>query len=117
MNRSIARRKSLTATAQAYDGGALSGCTIAQPTVTDSNPKGARTAMCDGSCATSWTHDAMGRILTETRALSGVTATLSYAYNLDSSIYWQILRLRQAYHSNTCDSEPRLGRKCEVDLQ
>ena len=47
----------------AYDGNALTGCNTAPPLLTDSYPVGRRTAMCDGSGATSWAHDKMGRIL------------------------------------------------------
>jgi RHS repeat-associated protein len=69
-----------------YDGTALSGCTPAPPTLTDTYPKARRTAMCDGSGATSWKHDPMGRVLSESRIISGQTKTVSYAYNLDGSL-------------------------------
>ena len=69
-----------------YDGNALSGCTTTPPSLTDSNPKGRRTSMCDGSGAASWAHDAAGRVSTESRTIAGVTKTISYAYNLDSTI-------------------------------
>jgi RHS repeat-associated protein len=72
-----------------YDGNTLSGCTTVPSTLTDSNGKGRRTSMCDGSGATSWAHDAAGRIITEMRKIVGtttVTQTLSYSYNLDGSI-------------------------------
>jgi len=46
-----------------YDGTALTGCTTAPPTLTDSNPVGRRTAMCDGIGAESWSHDSMGGVL------------------------------------------------------
>jgi RHS repeat-associated protein len=72
-----------------YDGTALTGCTTTPPALTDSNPKGRQTSMCDGSGATSWAHDAAGRIITEKRIIIGttnVTQTLSYFYNLDGSI-------------------------------
>ena len=73
-----------------YDGAALSGCTTTPPSLTDPNPKGRRTSMCDGSGATSWAHDATGRIITEKRIINSipnaVTQTISYAYNLDSTI-------------------------------
>lgn len=69
-----------------YDGNALSGCATTPPGLTDSNPKGRRTSMCDGSGATSWAHDATGKILTEKRTILGVTETISYSYNLDGSI-------------------------------
>jgi len=69
-----------------YDGTALTGCATAPPTLTDSNPKGRMTSMCDASGATSWAHDAIGKILTEMRNILGVTKTVSYAYNLDGSI-------------------------------
>lgn len=70
-----------------YDGSSLSGCGTTPPSLTDSNPKGRMTSMCDGSGATSWAHDAAGRVITEKRTTLGNTQTLSYAYNLDSSIY------------------------------
>ena len=72
-----------------YDGVALSGCTPAPPSLTDSYPKPLRTSMCDGSGVTSWNHDKMGRILNEARKLvttSTVTKTTSYTYNLDGSL-------------------------------
>jgi len=74
-----------TATASfAYDGAALTGCN--PPTLTDSYPKGRRTAMCDGSGATKWAHDALGRILIEKRTISGQTQTISYTYNSNGSL-------------------------------
>ena len=72
-----------------YDAVALTGCATAPPTLTDSNPKGRMTSMCDGSGATSWAHDAAGRTITEKRTIQGtsaVTQTISYSYNLDGSI-------------------------------
>jgi RHS repeat-associated protein len=60
-----------------------------QPTLTDSYPKGKQTAMCDGSGATSWSHDKMGRVLTEKRMINASTALTNstmYAYNLDGSL-------------------------------
>src|SRR5712692_5620755 len=69
-----------------YDGTALTGCSTIPPTLTDPNPKGRMTSMCDASGGTSWAHDAAGRILTEKRTILGVTQTISYAYNLDGSI-------------------------------
>jgi RHS repeat-associated protein len=68
-----------------YDAVALSGCTTTPPALTDSNPKGRMTSMCDSSGATSWTHDALGKILTEKRTILGATETTSYVYNLDGS--------------------------------
>jgi RHS repeat-associated protein len=68
-----------------YDGTALSGCVTSPPSLSDPNPKGRRTSMCDGSGATSWAHDAAGRITTESRTISGVNKTISYAYNLDGT--------------------------------
>src|SRR2546421_461501 len=50
----------------AYDGAALSGCPAqAPPGDPDSYPVGRRTAMCDGSGGTNWTHDQLGRVLQE----------------------------------------------------
>ena len=42
--------------------------------------------MCDGSGATSWSHDKMGRVLSENRTIGTHTNTTAYAYNLDGSI-------------------------------
>ncbi|HEV2195581.1 MAG TPA: RHS repeat-associated core domain-containing protein [Candidatus Acidoferrum sp.] len=71
----------------AYDGNTLSGCGTAPPTLSDSNKFGRMTAMCDGSGATSWAHDASGGIITEMRIILGSPAlTTSYSYNLDGSI-------------------------------
>ncbi len=73
-----------------YDGVALSGCTPAPPTVPDSYPVGRSTSMCDGSGATSWSHEQMGRVATESRTIAGstnITKTITYApYNLDGSL-------------------------------
>ena len=72
-----------------YDGTALTGCTTAPPSLTDTYPKGQRTAMCDGSGATSWAHDQMGRVLTESRTVVGTspwTKSAGYTYNLDGSL-------------------------------
>lgn len=69
-----------------YDGVALTGCTTAPPSVTDSNPIDARTSMCDGSGATSWTHDPMDRVLSDKRTINGtsaITNTTAYTYYLD----------------------------------
>lgn len=73
----------------AYDGASLSGCTTAPPALSDSYPVGRRTAMCDSSGATSWSHDQMGRVAGETRTINGskpVTNTTTYAYNVDGSL-------------------------------
>ncbi|MGA7218825.1 MAG: RHS repeat-associated core domain-containing protein [Candidatus Sulfotelmatobacter sp.] len=70
-----------------YDATVLTGCTSTPPTLTDSYPVGRRTAMCDGSGATSWSHDKMGRPLSEDRDIDGQTQTTSYTYNLDGSLY------------------------------
>ena len=55
-----------------YDGTALPGCATSPPALTDTNPLGQRTSMCDGSGATAWAHDSMGRILQESRTIGGV---------------------------------------------
>jgi RHS repeat-associated protein len=70
-----------------YDGVAPAGCT--PPSLTDSYPVGLRTAMCDASGATSWSHNKMNREASEKRIINGsvaVTNTTSYAYNLDGSL-------------------------------
>jgi RHS repeat-associated protein len=72
----------------AYDNNTITGCTIAPPSQTDSNPKGYRTSMCDGSGGTTWTHDQMGRILSERRTIGGVLGAYdsTEVFNLDGSI-------------------------------
>lgn len=72
-----------------YDGLALSGCSTAPPSLSDPYPIGRRTAMCDGSGATSWSHDPMGRVASETRTIKGssaITKTTGYVYNVDGSL-------------------------------
>src|SRR5207302_11058402 len=58
------------------------------PSLTDSYPKSERTAMCDGSGATAWAHDLMGRVLTEKRLINGssaITKSVLYSYNVDGT--------------------------------
>jgi len=70
-----------------FDGVALTGCTTAPPGLTDSNPKGYRTAMCDASGGTSWSHDPMGRIKQERRTIGAAKGDYETdVYNLDGSI-------------------------------
>jgi YD repeat-containing protein len=69
-----------------YDSSSLTGCTTAPPTITITNGKGHRTAMCDSSGAAAWSYDAAGNIVTEGRTIAGQTKTISYAYNLDGSL-------------------------------
>jgi len=79
-----------TATPQyGYDGVAIaSGCTTAPPGDTDSYPIGRRTAMCDGSGATSWIHDQIGRVTQERRIIGRAAAKyINYTYNLDGSLF------------------------------
>ncbi len=72
----------------AYDGNSLSGCTISPPGVTQTLKIGRSTSMCDGSGATSWLHDAMGRVTEEERAIGAATVSnfIYYNYNLDGSL-------------------------------
>jgi RHS repeat-associated protein len=72
----------------AYDGNTLSGCSAqAPPGDTDSFPIGRRTAMCDVSGGTNWTHDQMGRVLQERRTIGSVSAVnVTNAYNVDGSL-------------------------------
>ena len=44
-----------------------------------------RTGMSDGSGATAWSFDAMGRVLAQEETISGTTKTLHYTYNYDGS--------------------------------
>ena len=79
-----------TATVQyGYDGTALTGCTTAPPALSpvDANPISYRSAMCDGSGATSWSHDAIGRVLKEQRKIGSTNKPVSYQYNLDGSLW------------------------------
>jgi RHS repeat-associated protein len=69
-----------------YDAVVPSGCTPVPPVVSDINPKGNRTAMCDASGATAWTHDSIGRILQENRTNNGHTLAVNYTYNFDGSL-------------------------------
>ena len=70
-----------------YDAVALTGCTVGPPSLTDPYPVGTRTAMCDGSGATSWSHDKMGRPATLDRNVGGFTRSATYQYNLDGSLF------------------------------
>ncbi len=66
-----------------YDAVALTGCTTTPPSDADTYPVGQRTAMCDGSGATSWKHDQMGRVLQERRTIGSATGDYENdAYNL-----------------------------------
>ena len=74
-----------------YDNVSLTGCTTTPPPITpaDVNPIGNRTAMCDGSGATSWSHDPMDRILRAKQTLVGSsnsTQVFVYTHNDDGSL-------------------------------
>src|SRR5258708_514226 len=56
-----------------YDAVALSGCATTPPTLTDNNPVGNRTSMCDGPRAESWSHASMSRVLSDSRTTNGTT--------------------------------------------
>jgi RHS repeat-associated protein len=77
--------------AYGYDAVAPTGCpTATPPTLTEtppaSYPVGRRTSMCDGSGATSWQYDQMGRVLTERRIIGAASAYIYYTYNKDGSL-------------------------------
>ena len=75
------------AASYAYDGNTLTGCPTAPPALTDSYPVGRRTSMCDGSGATSWAHDNMGRVLKERRTIGTVQGDYENdTFNLDGSV-------------------------------
>jgi RHS repeat-associated protein len=79
-----------TSVQYAYDGNSLT-CNPAVPTINppDSNPIDHRTAICDASGASAWSHDPMGRILRAKETLVGssnVTQVFAYTYNLDGSM-------------------------------
>ncbi len=70
-----------------YDGVVPSNCSPAPPSLTDSYATDRRTSMCDGSGATSWSHDKMGRVASEAQTQnSNITESWSYSYNLDGSV-------------------------------
>lgn len=62
-----------------YDQSSYNGLTI-------TNGLGKQTGMSDGSGATAWTFDPIGRPLTEQKTISGTTKTISYGYNYDGSV-------------------------------
>ncbi len=62
-----------------YDQTSYNGLTI-------TNGKGRRTGMSDGSGATAWSYDSVGKVLSERRTIAGVTKTIAYAYNLNGSV-------------------------------
>jgi RHS repeat-associated protein len=71
-----------------YDGVAATGCTTTPPSIPDAPPnmKPHRSAMCDGSGATSWSYDTMGRVKAEARTIGTGTDSTQYSYNLDGSL-------------------------------
>jgi RHS repeat-associated protein len=71
-----------------YDGKAISGCPSQPPPGdADTYPLGRRTAMCDGSGATNWTHDKMGRTLQERRTIGSIAGKNGTdVYNVDGSV-------------------------------
>ncbi len=62
-----------------YDQTSFNGLTITYG-------NGLRTGMSDGSGATAWSYDKMGRILTRQQTISTVTKSIGYSYNLDGSV-------------------------------
>jgi RHS repeat-associated protein len=73
-----------------YDGSSLSGCTYAVPTLSDTNPIGRRTSMCDGSGATHWALDitsGVGWKTTEARNIAGITKNIVSQDNFGGMLY------------------------------
>jgi RHS repeat-associated protein len=73
----------------AYDGNAPVGCT--PPALTDPNPIGRRTSMCDAAGSEAWSYDPMGRVTQDGRTTNSITKTTTYStptvpYNYDGSI-------------------------------
>ncbi len=62
-----------------YDQTTYNGLTI-------TNGLGRRTGMSDGSGSTAWSYDPAGQVLTVRRAISGVTKSINYSYNLGGSV-------------------------------
>jgi len=72
-----------------YDGNTTgwSACATTPPSLTDPEPKGRMTSMCDGSGAVSWAHDAHGNVATEERTIgTTVTKNIGYTYNEDDTL-------------------------------
>ncbi len=91
MQKSYAGGPSTATVKYGYDGVALSGCTTVPPALSpiDANPVSYRSAMCDGSGASAWAHDAMGRVLTEQRIINGTSAinkNTKYTYYKDGEL-------------------------------
>ncbi len=70
--------------AYAYDGNSITGCTL--PSLSNANPYGHRTAMCDGSGATAWGYNEVGDILEIARKIGTTTKDVTDTYNLDSTV-------------------------------
>jgi RHS repeat-associated protein len=73
-----------------YDGVAPSGCTFTVPTLSDTNPIGRRTSMCDGSGATHWALDitaGTGWKTTEARKIGSLTKNIVTQNNLGGMTY------------------------------
>ena len=62
-----------------YDQTSFNGLTIA-------NGNGLRTGMTDGSGATAWSFDTMGRVVNRQQTIAGVTKSIGHTYNLDGSV-------------------------------
>ncbi len=81
-----------TATAKyGYDGANPSGCgtTPPVPSPAEANPKHNRTSMCDGTGATSWSHDEMGRVLAQQQIInapSAINKYVKYTYYEDGKL-------------------------------
>jgi RHS repeat-associated protein len=74
--------------AQACQNGQLPTGTAAATYTYDqgTNGIGQRTAMTDASGSSSWSYDALGRMLAWHRAIGTFTETIGYSYNLDNSL-------------------------------
>ncbi len=72
--------------AYGYDGVAPSGCTLPTPNPAATNVVGRMSGMCDGSGATAWSYDGMGRILTEARKIATASDQISYTYYYNSAV-------------------------------
>jgi RHS repeat-associated protein len=66
-----------------YDGATPTACT--PPTLSATNVIDRPSAMCDGSGATAWSYDSMGRPLTEARKIGSYTNQTGYTYYLDGN--------------------------------
>ncbi len=88
LNRLIGKSYSdgTTSVGFAYDGATLSGCSLPTPVPSPTNLVGRASGMCDGSGATAWSYDNLGRTLTEARNIGTFLDQISYTYYFNGMV-------------------------------